>query len=138
VYGIPPTTPLKLHLRCGADVATDMRDVASQFETLCKTMLEAAGAEVERPKASASFSLGDADGFVPLEGVIDREAELARKQKEADKLQGFINGHEKKLANKRFVDNAPADVVAQVRETLAGLQNQLQSVQDVIRELEAN
>ncbi len=135
VYGIPPSTPLKLSMRCGAGVAADMQDVAGQFENLAKTVLEAAGAEVERPPGAAGFTLGEADGFIPLEGVIDREAELGRQRKEAEKLRGFIAGHEKKLANQNFVDRAPAEVVNQVRETLTGLHKQLESVQRIIDEL---
>jgi valyl-tRNA synthetase len=86
---------------------------------------------------SASFSLTDADGYVPLEGLIDRDAEIARQQKEAEKLRGFIAGHEKKLSNASFVDRAPPEVVAEVRETLANLQKQLASAEDVVRQLAA-
>jgi valyl-tRNA synthetase len=135
VYGIPPTTPLQLYMQCGDQVAADLRDISAQFDNLAKTLLAAAGANVERPPASASFSLGDADGFIPLEGVVDRQAELSRQQKEAEKLRGFIAGHEKKLANKNFVDKAPEDVVNQVRETLAGLQKQLESIEEIVRQL---
>ena len=98
-------------------------------------MLKAAGVDVSRPGTSASFSLADADGFIPLEGVIDREAELARQKKEAEKIRGFITGHERKLANESFVAKAPPEVVEQVRETLAGLAKQLASVEDIIRQL---
>ena len=79
--------------------------------------------------------MDDADGFIPLEGLIDREAELDRKQKEAEKLKGFIAGHSKKLANEGFVSKAPAHVVAEIRETLASLQSQLESVERIIQEL---
>ena len=83
VYNIPPGTPVKLLMR----TAEDMQSVAGQFDTLARAVLEAAGAEVQRPPGSASFSLGDADGYVPLEGLIDRQEELDRQQKEADKLR---------------------------------------------------
>ncbi|HID21599.1 MAG TPA: valine--tRNA ligase, partial [Planctomycetaceae bacterium] len=99
---------------------------------LARTLLEAAGAKVERPDGSVSFSLRDADGFVPLEGIIDREAEIQRKQKEADKLRKFIAGHEKKLANPQFVEKAPPEIVNNVRETLEGLKGQLQSVEEAL------
>jgi valyl-tRNA synthetase len=122
-------------MRCPGEVAHEMQDAASQFDNLARTMLEAAGAEIERPKGSASFSLGEADGYIPLEGVIDRRAELDRQKKKAQELRGFITGHEKKLANEGFVSRAPKEVVDQVRETLAGLQKQLQSVEDVIDQL---
>lgn len=135
MYRIEDKVELALHVRCGADVATQLTDVAGQFENLARTVLKAAGMDVSRPGTSASFSLGDADGFIPLEGVVDREAELARQQKEAEKLRGFITGHQRKLANESFVAKAPPEVVEQVRETMAGLAKQLASVEEIIRQL---
>ena len=135
VYGIGPTAPLKLYMRCDAETAADMNEVSAQFDNLAKTVLEAAGAEITRPTGSASFSMGDTDGYVPLEGVIDVEAELERQKKERGKLTGFITGHEKKLNNPNFVNKAPDEVVNNVRETLAGLQKQLESVDRIIAEL---
>ncbi len=135
MYRIEDKVELALHVRCQPEVATQLSDVADQFANLAKTVLMAAGVDVSRPGTSASFSLGDADGFIPLEGVVDREAELARQNKEAEKLRGFMTGHERKLANESFVAKAPPEVVEQVRETLAGLAKQLASVEDIIRQL---
>ena len=106
-----PTTPLTLYVRCPETVAADLNEVADQFDNLAKTVLKAAGAEVQRPPASANFALTDADGFIPLEGVIDIREEIERLEKEAEKLRGFIKGHEKKLANENFVQKAPEHVV---------------------------
>src|SRR5690606_17757383 len=88
VYNIAPSAQLSLLVRCEESVANDLREVAGQFQDLAKTHLQGAGPDVQRPPAAASFSLTDADGFIPLEGVIDREAELARQWKERDKLKG--------------------------------------------------
>jgi len=135
LYNISPAATVDVSLKCPADVADDVRQVAEQFELLAKAKLQAVGPEIARPKMSASFSLTDADGYVPLEGLIDREAEIARQQKEAERLRGFIAGHEKKLSNASFVDRAPPEVVAEVRETLASLKKQLASAEDVVRQL---
>ncbi|MCC7420674.1 MAG: class I tRNA ligase family protein, partial [Planctomycetaceae bacterium] len=135
VYSISPAQPLKLYMRCGSEVAADMQSVSGQFDNLARVLLEAAGATVERPNASASFSLTDADGYIPLEGIVDLQAELQRQKKEREKLKGFIAGHAKKLENESFVAKAPAAVVEQIRETLAGLQKQLDSVEEIIRQL---
>lgn len=135
VYNISMKIPLKLYIRCSDAMAVEMRDVSAQFDNLSKTLLEAAGASVERPSGSAGFALGDADGFIPLEGVIDRKAEVARQQKEAEKIRGFIAGSEKKLSNEKFVNNAPENVVLEVRETLAGLKKQLESIETIIEDL---
>lgn len=101
-------------------------------------MLEAAGVEVERPKGSANFALADADGFIPLEGIIDRDAELKRQRKEQEKLRNNIASIEKKLSDEKFVSRAPEEVVTQARENLASLQKQLQSVEEIIRQLSAD
>jgi valyl-tRNA synthetase len=137
VYGIGPNVPVKLFMKCEPGVAEELQVCSDQFDNLARTVLEAAGAEVDRPAASASFNLKDADGFVPLEGLVDVAAELDRQKKEADKLRGFIKGHSGKLKNEKFVQNAPEKVVAEVRETLAGLEKQLESVEAVIAQLSA-
>jgi len=135
LYNIGPTLPMQLYLKCEAGVADELRGCADQFDNLSRTVLAAAGADVVRPAASASFNLADADGYVPLGDLIDVDAELARLKKEGDKLRGFIKGHASKLSNESFVSKAPEQVVVQVRETLAGLEKQLESVETVIGQL---
>lgn len=136
VYGIAPSAQLKLFMRCTPEVADQLQAVAGQFDNLSRTMLEAAGLDISRPSGAASFTLGDADGYIPLEGLIDRAAELTRQQKEADKLRGFIAGHQKKLSNDGFMAKAPEKVIADIRETLAGLKTQLENVERIIAELQ--
>jgi valyl-tRNA synthetase len=98
-------------------------------------MLEAAGLDISRPKGSAGFSLGDAEGYIPLEGLIDRDAELSRQGREAEKLRGFIRGHESKLSNPGFLAKAPEKVVAEIRETLENLRLQLAAAERIIADL---
>ena len=135
LYKISPKEPLKLFMRCSPDVAEQMQAVADQFDNLSRTMLEATGLDVNRPGASANFSLEDADGYIPLEGLVDLKAELDRQQKKAEELRGHIAGSEKKLSNENFVSKAPENVVAEVRETLAGLKAQLENIERIIKEL---
>jgi valyl-tRNA synthetase len=135
IYNLPPGVPVKLLMRATPEVAADMQSVAAQFDNLAKAVLEAAGAEVERPSGSASFSLGDADGYIPLADLINTEAELERQTKEAERLRKLIAGHEAKLANESFVSKAPPHVVAQHRETLENMRKQLASIEEVIRDL---
>ncbi|MBT5020224.1 MAG: class I tRNA ligase family protein, partial [Planctomicrobium sp.] len=135
IYNIPPGTSVKLLMRTNAEVADDMQSVSSQFDNLTKAVLEAAGADVERPSGSASFSLGDADGYIPLEGLIDTEAELERQQKQLTEVNKHIRGAEGKLKNDKFVNSAPEAVVNGVRESLAGLQSQRKSIEEIIRDL---
>ncbi len=136
-YTIPYGTRLPLSVRCVEHVAVDLEAVASQFLNLANTELVAVGPVIERPGGAASFSLADADGFIDLEGVVDRDAERAKHRKELEKIEGVIAGHEKKLANENFVSRAPDEVVAGVRQTLAGLKQQADSVSEILRQLDA-
>ena len=101
-----------------------MQHVAAQFENLSKSLLAAAGADVQPPTCSDSFSL------------TDRDAEYAKQHKERDRLIKAIDSNERKLANEGFVAKAPADVLQQTRDTLENYKKQLGSVEQIIKALE--
>jgi valyl-tRNA synthetase len=67
------------------------------------------------PPASATGLCSGLEIFVPLAGLIDREGELARLDKEITRLRGDIERIEKKLANENFVARAPEAVVDKER-----------------------
>ena len=140
LYNIASSTPIQLHMRCNADIASEMHDVAAQFESLSKALLAAAGADVQPPTNSHSCSLTDAEVFVALDGLVDvaaeRAAELERKLKERDRLRKGIESNEKKLANEAFVAKAPPDVLQQTRDVLENYKKQLASVEAIITALE--
>jgi valyl-tRNA synthetase len=71
-----------------------------------------------------------------MAGLIDTEAEIARLNKEIAKLQGVLEGITKKLANEKFVANAPAEVVEKERDKQAGLQASLAALQGKLETLQ--
>ena len=64
--------------------------------------------------------------FLPLEGLIDVEAEKARLEKELEKIAKEVEKVEKKLGNKGFVDRAPAEVVQEHQQRLVDWQQKLE------------
>jgi valyl-tRNA synthetase len=60
--------------------------------------------------------------LIPLEGLIDKEAELTRLDKEIIKLEKVIKQSSGKLNNENYVAKAPAEVVQKEREKLAELE----------------
>ncbi|MFM9270853.1 valine--tRNA ligase [Halomonas elongata] len=74
----------------------------------------------EAPLA-ATQRVGDMEVLVPMAGLIDKEAELARLAKEIDKQDKLIGGIEKKLSNESFVAKAPEAVVQKERDKLDDL-----------------
>jgi valyl-tRNA synthetase len=57
--------------------------------------------------------------LIPLAGLIDKDAELKRLQKDIDRLEQDCVRLRQKLANTKFVDNAPAEIVEKERSRLA-------------------
>ncbi|RAW06453.1 valine--tRNA ligase [Halomonas elongata] len=70
---------------------------------------------------AATQLVGDMEVLVPMAGLIDKEAELARLAKEIDKQDKLIGGIEKKLGNESFVAKAPEAVVQKERDKLDDL-----------------
>ncbi len=79
---------------------------------------------------SATQLVGEMEVLVPMAGLIDKEAELARLGKEIDKLEKEVSRVEGKLNNPKFVDKAPEAVVAKERAKL----DDARSSRDKLRE----
>jgi valyl-tRNA synthetase len=75
--------------------------------------------------AAATALVGKMEILIPLEGLIDKDAEIARLDKEIIKLDKIIKQSSGKLSNENYVAKAPADVVAKEREKLAELEQAL-------------
>ena len=80
--------------------------------------------EGEAP-AAATALVGKMEILIPLEGLIDKDAELARLDKEITKLEKVIKQSSGKLSNENYVAKAPAEVVQKERDKLAELEQAL-------------
>ena len=72
--------------------------------------------DTDNAPESATALVGDMRILIPLAGLIDKTAELARLEKEIGKLQVNIDKGEAKLQNPNFVDKAPPAVVDKERQ----------------------
>ncbi len=71
------------------------------------------------PKPAGVGVVGEIEVFLPMAGLVDLAKERERLARELAKVDGWIRGCHAKLANEKFVANAPADVVEQQRQLLA-------------------
>ena len=90
--------------------------------------------EEKNPTASA-FIVGATEYSVPLEGKINVEEELAKLNKDLEYYTKFLAGVEKKLANERFVANAPEAVVAVERKKKADAEEKLTAIRAALAAL---
>ena len=89
------------------------------------------GAAFDLPGA-VSIVTADATIRIPLDELVDREAELARLNKEKENVKKQLDGVLARLANKAFTDKAPENVVATARENAAKLQEKLNLLEQSI------
>ncbi|MGA0265057.1 MAG: valine--tRNA ligase [Lysobacterales bacterium] len=62
--------------------------------------------------------VGDLKVLIPLEGLVDVEAELARINRQLAREQKLLKQSQAKMGNRRFIDNAPESVVTREKERL--------------------
>ncbi len=112
-----------------------LRDATAENLARAQTWAEAIGrmarvSEVgvvgdDAPRNAAQIVLDEATVFIPLEGLIDLDAERARLAKEAARIEGEILKVTRKLDNADFVARAKPEVVEENRERLASFQSDL-------------
>lgn len=74
--------------------------------------------------------------FLPLEGLVDVEAEKARLKKELEKVMAEIAKVEQKLANPAFVQKVPPQVLQEHQQRLADWQAKKQKLEEALKDLE--
>ena len=67
-----------------------------------------------------SIVTADATIKIPMDELVDKEAERARLSKEKENVQKQLNGVLAKLSNEAFTSKAPANVVKTARKTRPG------------------
>lgn len=121
---VPPSKALNVLLRNTSD------EDARRLESNRQFLLKLAKLDDIRPlnngeqaPMAATQLVGDMEVLVPMAGLIDKAAELARLDKEIAKLDKDIQRLSGKLGNPGFVDKAPAAVVEKEKEKLQGQQH---------------
>ncbi|MCB9534970.1 MAG: valine--tRNA ligase [Myxococcales bacterium] len=138
----------ELNLGAGRPVPTVLRapdgETAALLEGL-RTVIERTArcdgltiqAQGDRPKGAAMQLAGTTEVLVPLAGLIDLAEELGRLDKAIGKTEKSLEQVTKKLANPRFVENAPEEIVAKEREKQAEIQAALDKLAQSRARIEA-
>jgi valyl-tRNA synthetase len=90
---------------------------------------------LEKPKASASAVIKEAEIYIPLEGLIDLDVEKNRLQKEITRLEGALAGINKKLSNEKFIQNAAQDVVEREKMKKSDWETSLEKLKENLKSL---
>ena len=89
----------------------------------------------EKPAAAVHFMVGTAEFAVPLGNMVDTDAEIRKMEAELEHLQGFLAGVEKKLANAKFMEHAPANVINMERKKRCDAREKIAALKESIEDM---
>ena len=121
-------------LKHGAgSILSDSMEYIKNLAQLDHVAIEDAG--FKKPRSSLSAITENFNIFIPLEGVIDVEAEKARLAKKQGILKQQLVFAERKLRDKNFMEHAPENVVMAEQEKAAKIKEQINRLEETIKEL---
>ena len=135
---ISPAKALPVFLKNGSP--NDQRCV-QENEPFLKTLAKLESitwlTDTDNAPMSATALVGDMEILVPMAGLIDKDAEIGRLNKEIEKLTKDLSRIDGKLNNPKFMDKAPADVIAKEKEKQAGQQSALNKLEEQLENIRA-
>jgi valyl-tRNA synthetase len=133
---ISPGKPLPVIMENASDRD---RELAARHSGLLQRVGRAGSIDTlrrgEEAPAAATALLGEMRLLVPLQGLIDVDAERKRLGRQKEKLLSEIERSRNKLANASFVNNAPSEVVSQELRRAEDFQSQLAQLDEQISRL---
>jgi len=133
---LPPGKKTPVIIRAGGNNKVCLEEEAHHINDLAFAEPVTVDPDLEKPKQALTAIIGeDVEVYLPLEGVIDLEAEIARLKKEVGQLEEEIKKTEGKLNNKNFREKAPADVVDKEKARREEQEAKMQKLQQRLQEL---
>jgi valyl-tRNA synthetase len=133
--GLSPKQALEAYVEDaeGAQVLfADARIKAMIMKMANLSSLEITSGDIEN---GVGFVSGTEKYYLVIEKEIDVEAERKRLEDDLKKAKGFLIGVSKKLSNERFVNSAPADVLARERQKQTDGEARLKIIEESLAKL---
>lgn len=128
---IAPSKPLPVLLRnASSEDIRRLEENAIFLHSIAKLETVTILNKDENAPACATSLLSSLEIMIPMAGLIDKDAELARITKALDKLEKDFARTQGKLANEKFVRNAPEVVIAKEKAKLADFTMQMQKLHE--------
>ncbi len=124
---VAPAKKITALLDCRSESSCALLQQAQGYiKSLARVEKLSVAVNMEQPEQVAKQVSGDVEILLPLAGLINIAEEEARLNKEIAKVEKDVAMFSKKLANEKFVANAPAAVLEKDRAKLAAASDKLQ------------
>ncbi|HKJ28786.1 MAG TPA: valine--tRNA ligase, partial [Desulfuromonadales bacterium] len=135
---VPPGKQVTALLDCKSEEACRiLEEGAAAIRVLGKVGEMTIGQSLDRPEQSATQVAGEVEISLPLAGLVDIAEEEKRLQKEIAKVQKDVDLFTRKLANEKFVANAPAHVLEKDRGKLKDAEEKIGVLQESLGKIQA-
>jgi len=127
-----------LHLIISTDLNFEIQAVIHENEAVIAGIAKLDGIEFTDnvPAESIEKTMGGYKLAIPLEGLIDPAEEIERLQRELEVVENDIKISSSKLANKQFVEKAPAAVVEKEKAKITDAENKKAMLEKSIAKLQ--
>ncbi|MCP3867958.1 MAG: valine--tRNA ligase [Gammaproteobacteria bacterium] len=128
---IAPGKPLPVLLQQASDHDLNwLKSNQRYLDSLARLESVSILSEDQDPPESATALVGEMKLLIPMAGLIDKNAELARLDKEIGRIRNDLERIGKKLSNTGFLNNAPEAVVQKERIKQSDQQSALENLQE--------
>ncbi len=128
---LSPKEPLKMVINNNAS----LKD--SSFLAIIKKLGNISEIQFNQPAApgSINFVIQSTEFSIPLNGKVDAGAQREALQKEIEYHRGFLTAVNKKLANERFMNSAPPEVITMEKKKKTDAEAKINALEKSLSEL---
>jgi valyl-tRNA synthetase len=135
-YQVDEKTRLDVSVKCREEIAQEFDSLAGFFiRPLAGIDAFIYGPNMAKPKQAATMVHPDFEAYVSLVGLIDVGAEIKRLEKQLEAKRKALEGTKAKLANEKFVNSAPPEVVQQQRNAATDIEKQIATMEENLKDL---
>ena len=134
---IAPGKPLPVLLQNVSDSDRHRLDTSRNFLMSLGRLQSIKQLDSDATPDAATALVGDMKVLIPMSGLIDKEAELIRLDREMNKLEKMLSSSKVKLANPGYLDKAPEHVVAKEQLKVGELSNSLLQLQEQYKKIQS-
>lgn len=134
-YNISPTKKINVTIYAGGktEFLNENYSLIKNFRTnIGNLVIEKKGVMLEKAYYE---NIAGTEIYIELEKIIDFEKEKDRMIKEISQKEKLIIGIDKKLSNKKFIENAPAEIIEKEKEKLELIKNQKEKLSLFLQKL---
>lgn len=134
--GIKPKDKVPVQLFCDdSSLVQYFEKNALGLEELAKgAPLQVLSKSADRPEKSVMSATTHTEIFLPLDGIIDLNEQVDRLEKELLKSKQGLEKFIKKLANAKFTDHAPPEVVQETVDKADAMKEKIISLENSLRQ----